>query len=242
MNIYIIVDLEGINGVYSREQLLSDRFYGEEGRNLITADVNVCAEACKEAGAERVYVRDAHSSGEMIRWDRLSPAIDYIIRGGAGRPYRFAGLEDCDAVILLGYHAMSDTEGALLSHTMSPHFHYYYNDVEHGEIGLDAAMAGECGKPVIMVSGCDHACAEAKRFLPWVTTCVTKKALGHEQALLPAADKGYALLRQKTIEACHHIAACRPYVITPPIRARVEIPDRPVREGVINSAFNILGL
>ena len=225
MNIYIMVDLEGINGIYNREQLLETRELPDEGRDYITREVNACADACKEAGAERVYVRDAHSTGQMIRWDKLSPSVDYLIRGGAGHKTRFAGVEDCDGVILLGYHAMSNTEGSVLSHTMSPEFHYFFNGVEHGEIGIDAAFAGERGKPIIMVSGCDFACAEAKRFLPWVTTCVTKKALGHNQAVLDSPARGLENIRKTTIEAIRRMNDCELYLLEKPIAFRRVIPS-----------------
>ena len=240
MNIYIMVDLEGINGIYDREQLLADRLLPDEGRDYITAEVNACADACKEAGAERIYVRDAHSSGEMIRWDKLSPSVDYLIRGGAGHKTRFAGVEDCDAVILLGYHAMTETEGALLSHTMSPKFHYYLNGVEHGEIGIDAAFAGARGKPVIMVSGCDFACAEAKRFLPWVTTCVTKRALGYSQAVLDSPARGLENIKCTTKEAIARAAECELYVVKTPIEFRRVIPTGTL-EKTIDSINLIIG-
>lgn len=240
MNIYIMVDLEGINGIYNREQLLADRELPNEGRDYITAEVNACADACREAGAEKVYVRDAHSSGEMIRWDKLSPSVDYLIRGNAGHLTRFAGVEECDAVILLGYHAMSNTEGSVLSHTMSPEFHYYLNGVEHGEIGIDAAFAGARGKPVIMVSGCDYACAEAKRFLPWATTCTTKTALGHNQAVLFSPRAGAELIREKTLEAIRRMPECRLYTVKTPIEFKRVIPSGTL-EKTIDSIDFIIG-
>ena len=51
MNIYIMVDMEGISGIHTREQTKKDGLFYEDGRNYLTADVNACAEACKEAGA-----------------------------------------------------------------------------------------------------------------------------------------------------------------------------------------------
>ena len=51
MNIYIMVDMEGISGIFTREQVMTDGAasrYGE-GRHLMAQDINVCVRACKEA-------------------------------------------------------------------------------------------------------------------------------------------------------------------------------------------------
>ena len=228
MNVYIMVDSEGVSGLYDRQQNAPGRLYSEDSRNFMTRDVNICAEACKAAGVEKVYVRDAHDDGSYIRWEELSPAVDYIVKGGAAYRVRHAGIEDCDAVILLGYHAMTGTEGAILAHTMDGGHHYYVNDVEYGEIAIDAAL---CGKPVILVTGDDYACAEAKRFLPWVTTCEVKKGLAFDKAMLLAPDKAHALIRKKTMEAIADLKNKQVYEQSKPVTLLCTAPDRKPRRG-----------
>ena len=49
MNIYIMTDLEGISGITSREQVLSEAARYAEGRRLMVDDINVVVRACKEA-------------------------------------------------------------------------------------------------------------------------------------------------------------------------------------------------
>ena len=242
MNVYIMVDLEGVGGLHDRQQNVLGRPLAKEGRDYLTADVNTCAEACKEAGVETVYVRDAHDNGSYIRWGELSPAVDYIVRGGAAYRVRYAGIEDCDAVILLGYHAMTDTEGAILAHTMDSGNHYYVNGVEYGEIGIDAALAAEHGKPVIMVSGDDKACAEAKRFLPWVTTCEMKRALDFEKGVLLSPARARARLREKTIEAIGNIAAAKVFTAPSPVSLlhTGRTPEDPVRVGEGKTLYDAL--
>ena len=233
MNIYIMVDIEGISGIYTREQTKKDGLYFEEGRDYITAEVNACAEACKEAGAERVYVRDAHNNGSFIRWEDLSPAVDKIVKGGAGYRVRFTGLDDCDGVILLGYHAMAGTPEAVIAHTMDLDNHYYVNGVEFGEIAIDAALSTEqYGKPIIMVAGDDKTCAEAKHFLPNVTTCEVKRGLDFDKAVLLSPTRARALLREKTIEAIKNIKNTTLYPLTSPVTVEQTIPEKPRRRGV----------
>ena len=111
MNVYIMADLEGISGLYCREQMTPDARRFSEARQYMTREVNLCAKACKEAGAEKVYVRDAHGGSYTLIWDQLSSDVDAAVCGITG-DVRYPGLEDCDAVILLGYHAMAGTAGA----------------------------------------------------------------------------------------------------------------------------------
>ena len=177
MNIYILTDLEGISGVYCREQVDPRLRRFDEGRRFLTREVNICAEACRDAGADRVYVRDGHGGSESLIWDMLSPAVDLAVCGLTGG-IRYQGIEDCDAVILLGYHAMAGTPSAILEHTMSSERvqNYWLNDKRIGEVALDAAILTEYGKPIIMVTGDDAVCREAKEFLPSVTAVEVKKA------------------------------------------------------------------
>ena len=232
MNIYIMVDIDGISGIYTREQTKKDGLYFEEGRDYITAEVNACAEACKEAGADKVYVRDAHNNGTFIRWEKLSPAVDYIVKGGAGYLVRFRGLDDCDGVILLGYHAMAGVKEAVISHTMDLDNHYYVNGVEFGEIAIDAALSTEqYQKPIIMVAGDDKACAEAKHFLPSVTTCEVKRGLDFDKAILLSPTRARALLREKTIEAIQNLKNATLFPLTTPVVVEQTRPELPRRRG-----------
>ena len=232
MNIYIMVDIEGISGIHTREQTRKDGLYFDEGRDYMTAEVNACAEACREAGAERVYVRDAHNNGSFIRWEALSPAVDAIVKGGAGYRVRFTGLDECDGVILLGYHAMAGTPEAVIAHTMDLDNHYYVNGVEFGESAIDAALSTEqYGKPIIMVSGDDKACAEARHFLPNVITCPVKRGLDFDKAVLLSPAKARALLREKTIEAIENLKNATLFPLSSPVTVEQTIPERPRRRG-----------
>ncbi|NLD88592.1 MAG: M55 family metallopeptidase, partial [Clostridiales bacterium] len=143
MNILIMTDLEGISGIYDREQVTPSGYRFHEAREYMTADINVCVEACKEAGADKVYVRDCHGGSYTVIWEKLSPLADWCILGNTSTD-RFAGLEDCDGVILLGYHAMAGTKGAFLEHSMSSASiqNYWINGNLAGETAIDAGIVG----------------------------------------------------------------------------------------------------
>lgn len=229
MNIYIMVDAEGISGIFDHEQVSASSPSGRynEGRELMVKDINACVEACKEAGADKVYVRDCHGSGANIIWSKLSGLADYYIIGYTGQD-RFPGLEECDGVILLGYHAMAGTSGAILEHTMSSASvqNYWVNGQIVGETAIDAGIVGDQGKPVIMVSGDDKVCCEAKALLPDVVTAEVKKGITWKGGMLLPPEKAYAIIKEKTKEAISKLHDLKPLVYEKPIQLRVELTER----------------
>lgn len=231
MNIYIMVDLEGISGVYDKSQVLSDGARFDEGRRFMTDDVNVVVRACKAAGVDKIYVRDAHGGSFTVIWDQLADEADYYVCGDVGEE-RMAGISDCDAVILLGYHAMAGTRAGLLEHSMSSVAiqNYRVNGAPFGEIGIDAAISGDAGLPVIMVSGDDKACAEARALLPRTVTAEVKRGITWKGAMLLPRQKAHALLAQKTREAIanHCLNPVPPLVLSKPVTLRVELVERMV--------------
>lgn len=234
MNVYIMVDMEGISGIMCRDHVHKGSPLYATGCKYMTADINVCVRACKEAGAEKVYVRDCHSDGMNVIYDQLCPEADGYIMGYTGQD-RFPFLDECDAVILLGYHAMAGTPGGTLEHSMSSANiqNYHINGQPAGETAIDAGIVGDYGKPVIMVSGDDKLCAEAKALLPWAVTAEVKKGLTWKGAMLLPQAKAHALLREKTIEAVRGAANAKPLVYEKPITLRVELVER----GVLPMAY-----
>lgn len=227
VNIYIMVDAEGISGVYNSDQVMSTGSRYQEGRELMVRDINACVEGCKEAGADRIYVRDCHGSGSNVVWSRLSDLADYYIIGDTGQD-RFPGLDECHGVILLGYHAMAGTPGAILEHTMSSEAvqNYWINGVKVGELAIDAGIVGDRGKPVIMVSGDDKVCLEAKGLLPDVITAQVKKGITWRGGMLLPPQKSYNLIKEKAKEAVNLLNMQQALVFSKPIRLRVEMTER----------------
>jgi D-amino peptidase len=83
-------------------------------------------------------------------------------------------------VIFIGYHARNGSPQAILDHTWSSKTvaNIWLNDILTGEYGLNAAVAGHFGVPVIMVSGDQTACAQVTELLGDVETAVIKQASG----------------------------------------------------------------
>ncbi|MDD2442074.1 MAG: M55 family metallopeptidase [Eubacteriales bacterium] len=229
MRIYVMVDAEGLCGIHLRSQVMPDGERYGELRRLMTDEINHVVKALKDAGASRVLVRDAHAAGNNVLWSQLTDLADGYIMGNS-HGQRMPGLADCDAVVLLGYHAMAGTPQAILEHTMSSKVwqNCWINGVLSGEVALDAAHAGELGKPVILVSGDDKVCAEAKQLMPDVVTAEVKKALSLEGAEHLPPGRAFALLGEKAREALEKLRAgqIRPFQIAHPVTLRLELVER----------------
>lgn len=203
MKFYILCDMEGISGIRYPEQVDRREPAYEEGRLLMEADVNAAVEGCFRGGATEVLVCDTHGGGGQLRLEQMDPRATYE------RPAKARMMPSLDetfaGLILLGHHAMAGTENAFLDHTMDSGswFEYRLNDQPLGEIGIEAAFAGHFHVPVVMVSGDETACQEARATLGEVETAVVKWALWRNRARCLAP----ALARERITEAAAKAAS-----------------------------------
>ena len=232
MIIYIFADLEGISGI-SGDAYVNGEF-AAAGRQLMAEEINLCAAACFEAGAQRVIVRDGHGGGVNFSSSQLDRRVELVQGVTPGK--RFLGIENASGLILLGYHAMAGTSGAILEHTYSSKtiMNLYLNGRVIGEIGMDAAIAGEYGVPVILVTGDDKACKEAEEWIPGVKTCCVKEGYGCNSGLLYSRDYTVKLLRETTLAAVKSIGEVKPLKTAYPATVRWDLCERcqvPALEG-----------
>jgi len=213
MKIMIGVDMEGITGICSREQTSRQGRLYHEGVELAAGDVNAAVQGLVDAGVDEIVVWDNHASSFNLPFARCHPAAKYR-RGGGPNQLRWQGLDSSfDGLILLGYHAKAGTLHAVLEHTMSSDswFRLKVNGREIGEIGIDGALAGAVGVPVIMLSGDDKLCAEARElFGPDVVTVCVKEGYARHGALCLSPERTGELLRAGAAEAVKRIGKTKP--------------------------------
>ncbi len=175
MNIYISVDMEGVAGVANWDET------GHQGadygrfRELMTLEANMAATAALEEGAETVVINDSHGGMRNMLIEKLDPRVELI--SGSPKPMEMMeGLDDSfDAVVFIGYHSMAATPG-VLNHTYTGTvLEYRINGQRLGEIGMNAALAGHYGVPVIFLSGDDCAVIEIEDLIPGVHTACVKQ-------------------------------------------------------------------
>ncbi|MGW7593227.1 M55 family metallopeptidase [Streptomyces rubiginosohelvolus] len=92
-----------------------------------------------------------------------------------------------------------------------------------GEIGLNAAMAGHLGVPVVLLSGDDAACAEAAALIPEVVTVPVKEALGMAAAVTLHPEEARDRLRRAAADAVSRRTEIPPLALTGPLDVEVDL-------------------
>ena len=224
MKVYVCTDLEGISGVTHWDQTreMTTAAY-QHARTLLTREVNACVQGCLDGGATGVVALDGHAAGFNFVPDELHPGATYVT--GPNRPSMLPGLDESfAAAILLGYHAMAGTPQAVLAHTQSSKAgcRYWYNGRESGEIAQSALVCGHFGVPVVMVTGDEATCVEAKAFLgDGTVTVAVKKGISITCCEMIAPQHAWEMIRKAATESLSRIAQCKPYKLDLPIQARL---------------------
>jgi D-amino peptidase len=219
LKIYISVDMEGVAGVVTGDQLLPSGFEYERFRRFMTDEAVAAVRGAQAAGATEVVVSESHGNGESLLIE-LFPKDVRIVRSWPRHGEMMAGLDSSFAAALfVGYHASTTNPKGVRAHTISSaHFtRVALNGTAMTEAELNAAYAGALGVPVVFISGDDAAIAEVTARLGQMQSVITKKSLGFHSAesLTPAAacDQIY----QGSLSAVAHRDQRKPYVLTTPI-------------------------
>ena len=229
MRILIAADMEGISGVVHWDHVDSQHKEYARFRKLMTGDVNAAIEGAFEGGAEEVIVADGHGSGRNILVEELDPRA----RLNSGSPSPFAMVQGVDtgidAAMFVGYHARVGSTNAILDHTWSSTCvaNVWLNGKPVGEIGWNSSVCGHFGAPVIMISGDQTACAEAKALIgDALQTAVVKQARGRMAAeCLPPEVSGQKI-REAAARAVRGLRAGQapqPLRLEAPVQVTLEL-------------------
>jgi len=127
--------------------------------------------------------------------------------------------------MFIGAHAMAGTLNGFLDHTQAPEswFEYRLNGRACGELGQWAAVAGAFGVPMLMVSGDEAACAEARAFFAPLETAAVKQGLGRNAALAYPPDEAREKIRQAARRAVGLLGQARPFQPIRPMEVRLTL-------------------
>ncbi len=190
----------------------------EEGRKLYTGEINAAVRGAKAAGATEIVVMDCHGAGEGWTFnslipEELDPDCEYVVQDHWTEYTDF--LETgVDAALFVGMHAMAGTRDGVLAHTVSGSswWRLRFNGVEVGETGINAALCGSWGCPVLLVTGDEAACREGKRLLgDGLTTVAVKKGLGRFSARQLPGPKAREVIEEGARDALANLHAVRAY-------------------------------
>jgi D-amino peptidase len=218
--VYISVDLEGIAGVVSPDQLGPSGFEYGRFREFMTGEALAAVAAAKEAGATEIVVSDSHGNGESLLIERF-PADVKIVRSW---PRPLAMMQGIDssfaAAVFIGYHAATTNPAGVRAHTMSSAnlAAVELNGVAMPESGLNAAIAGYFGVPIVAISGDDRAVAEAQALIGPMEGAVVKQAISFHSAMTMTPEAAQALVKEKVRAGLARRTSLRPYMVTAPVR------------------------
>ena len=229
MRVHIIGDMEGVSGIVKPEQTTGGDPMFASAQQLYTAEINAAVRGAKAAGASEVVVMDCHGAGggwtfnSLIAED-LHPDCEWVVQQDWTGYTGF--LEDgCDAALFVGMHAMAGTRLGNLNHTVSgrDYQRLWFNGTEVGESAINAALCGTWGCPVLLVTGDQASCDEAKGLLgPGLTTVAVKQGLGALSARMIAPARARALIEDGARRALSDLGAVAPYDPGSPCEIKVE--------------------
>jgi D-amino peptidase len=228
MKLLIAADMEGISGVVHWDQVDPKHKEYDRFRKLMTGDVNAAIRGAYEGGASEVIVADGHAFGRNI----LVEELDRRARLNSGSPSPLAMVQGVDsgvdAAMFVGYHARVGSQNAILDHTWSSSTvaRVLLNGWPMGEIGWNAAVCGHYGTPVILITGDQTACAEARELLGPIEVTVVKQASGRMAAECLPPEVAQQRIEEAAARAVQQFLGGQapvPYRLESPLTVTVEL-------------------
>ncbi|MGH7505621.1 MAG: M55 family metallopeptidase, partial [Longimicrobiales bacterium] len=176
-------------------------------------------EGAREAGATEIVVSDSHGNGENLLIERL-PADVTVIRSWPRPLMMMQGIDSTfDAALFIGYHAATTNPEGVRAHTISSArlARVALNDIEMSEAGINAAIAGHFGVPVVMVSGDDVTVRETRALLGDIEGAEVKRAISFHAAATLTPEAARLLIREAARRGVERRAEFQPYVLPTPV-------------------------
>src|SRR5918992_3457813 len=224
--------MEGVAGIVKWEQVTGGEALFEEGRRLYTGEINAAVRGAKAAGATEIVVMDCHGAGKGWSFNSLipedlDPDSEFVVQDDWTEYTDF--LESgVDAALFVGMHARAGTPKGVMNHTISgrDYQNLWFNDILVGETGINAALCGTWGCPVLLVTGDEATCAEGRELLgEGLTTVAVKEGLAAHSARMFPAAKARELIEAGAKQALSDLSAVQPYDPGSPCEIKVEFKN-----------------
>lgn len=230
MRVLIMTDMEGVSGIVVWEQVNGGAPMYEEARKLYTEEINAAVRGARAAGAREIVVVDCHGAGggwtfNSLIPEQIDPDCDWVAHHSWSR-YTELLEQGCDAVLLVGMHARAGTPDGVLCHTISTTtwHNLWFNDDLVGETGINAALCGHYGCPVLLVTGDEAVCREAKALLgDGLTTVAVKRGLSRYSARQIPPVRARQMIEAGAKQSLQELKAVKPYVPRRPTRITIEL-------------------
>jgi D-amino peptidase len=213
-----MTDMEGVSGIVVWDQVNAGAPMFEEGRRLYTEEINAAVRGARAGGASEVVVVDCHGAGGDYQFNSLIPELlhpdcEWVAHHAWGR-YTELLERGCDACLLVGQHARANTPDGVMCHTISTtHWrNVWFGDDCVGEVGINAAVCGAFGCPVLLVTGDDATCREARELLgEGLTTVAVKHGLTRYSARQIPPVRARQMIEAGARRALANLSAVKAY-------------------------------
>jgi D-amino peptidase len=239
VKVFIISDMEGVAGIVKWEQTdgVQEKQAYHEGRALYTEEINAAVRGARTGGASEIVVMDCHGAGGEWNFnslipDKLDRGCEYVVQDHWTEYVDFLE-KGCDAALFVGMHAKAGTPDGVLSHTVRGQAwrELKFNGVSVGETGINAALCGQWGCPVVLVTGDEAVCREGSELLgSGLTTVAVKRGLGRFSARQVPPLRAREMIENGARRALQDLSLVEPYDPGRPAEISVEFmtPDRVV--------------
>ncbi len=176
MKILISADMEGATGVTWPADVLPGTSQWERCRPMFTSDVDAAVTGLLDGGADEVLINEAHWTMRNLLLEQLDDRAQML----TGRHKALSMVEgvqhgDVDGIAFVGYHTGAGTEGVLAHTYLANSITGVWVDGTRASEGLlNALVVAEYGVPVILVTGDDRTCEDAKGYAPHARTVAVK--------------------------------------------------------------------
>ena len=223
MKLFLSTDFEGVSGIVAWEQIIEGNSEYEQGRRLLTNEVNAVISGALEGGAKEFVINDSHHYMRNLHpQELLGQAM--LITGKHKPMYMMEGLDSSfDGVCFVGYHGSIGAERAVLSHTYNPGaiWEVRMNADVVGESAINALVATHFNVPIIFISGDEVTVQEAQNIAPNAEKVVVKQSLGRFAAAHIHPTIACEMLLRGASRAVRHVKEMHPPVFTRPVSLEV---------------------
>lgn len=220
-HILIIADIEGSCGCWSYK---GSSFMTDEWSRAcveMTHDLNAVVQALFDVGVRRITVKDFHRTGYNLIPEMIDSRAR-VVSGYKQRPVLGIGYPgDADALMLIGMHAASGTDG-FLAHTLTSRIERLeVNGKLMAEVELFSASLAPYGLRPIFFSGCPIACAQAREAIDGINVYSIDKSVVPDSFYIASIRSGLA--RAAVESLCN--SWTRPYMPEGPFKAVITMKN-----------------
>ncbi|GAA1580768.1 M55 family metallopeptidase [Leucobacter aridicollis] len=230
MRVYISIDMEGVAGIATMDQVVRGGHGYPRAQQLMTGEANAAIEGAFAGGATEVTINDSHGTMDNLIHEDLdqrarvvfgSPKVDCMAEGID---------KDHDVALFIGYHAAAGGPG-VIAHTYSSLFNEVrVNGTPVSEADVNALQAAAVGVPVALLTGDDVICADIATSLPGIHTVTVKEAHGYNAADSVSPTESRRLIHDAAKRAVEGAGELALAPVPEIIEAEIDMPNIPSAE------------